>query len=212
MRDCFIQIFARHESFDKTCIGPILPSYLAQSSLKTVGKHRDRHIRSTRDRNEVHQYLQSWLIRQFECRCDAIKPPRPIEDQPFFPISGFKDFVVRGAILELNGKVDAVGVVPIDEDHWSGGRFRRRRYSRALRFGSVIRSGSIRCQCQTTWRSEPVAERRYSPTSPRSFHGQRRIALRSIIDQDIGAPAAPPDPTGSVFNIWSVIFDWSKPV
>ena len=57
------------------------------------------------------------MIKQFECRYDAIKPPRPTEDQPFFPISGFKDFVVRGAILELSGKVGAVGVVPLDEEH-----------------------------------------------------------------------------------------------
>jgi hypothetical protein len=55
------------------------------------------------------------LIRQFECEHDAINPQEPIEEQPVFPICGFNDVVVRGAILELSGKGDAVGVVPIDE-------------------------------------------------------------------------------------------------
>jgi len=65
---------------------------------------------------------------------DAINPPRPIEDQPFFPIRSFKDFVVGGAVLKLISEEFALGVVPIDEENRSSRKVGIRRHIRILRF------------------------------------------------------------------------------
>jgi hypothetical protein len=68
-------------------------------------------------------------------------------------------------MLELVGEVSSVTVEPIDEENGHGGKVGIRWHIRASGWPGVRTSGiQVGSQNGETWRSEPIAERRYSPS------------------------------------------------